>query len=748
MEPPRGGYIARPVQPGSAAIAKMDKQQHKKYQRIRTPTVLQMEAVECGAAALGIILAYHGRFVPLEELRMECGVSRDGSKAPNMLKAARRYGLEAKGFRREIEELDNIPLPAVLFWNFNHFLVLEGFGRDGRVFLNDPALGPRVVSKEEFDNSFTGVVLSFQPGDQFKKGGQKRNVFRSLLQRMEGCRKALAYIVVAGLFLVIPGLVIPTFSRIFIDDILIHNMNSWLKPLIVGMVITAILRGILVWLQQYCMLRMETSMALSASRDFFRHVFRLPIVFFSQRFAGDIASRVMLNDKIASLFSGQIAGTLISLPMISFYAILMFQYDVKLTLLAISIAVLNIVALQYVSRKRTDLNQRLQQEQGRMLGVSMYGLQMIETLKASSSESDFFSQWSGQQAKVVNASQELGFSSQCLSSIPPLLQMVNTTAILAAGGFLVMDGTMTVGMLVAFQSLTASFIQPVNGLVGLGGTLQETMADINRLDDVMRYPQDKLIIESENAERQTRSHDTAKLAGYLELKDVSFGYSRLEAPLIENFCMKLKPGSRVAVVGASGSGKSTVAKLVAGLYEPWEGEILFDNKPMREIPRYIVNNSIALVDQDICLFEGAIRDNITMWDSSVPESVMVSAAEDACIHEDITERNGYFSSLEQNGQNFSGGQRQRIEIARALSINPSILVMDEATSALDPETERKVDDNLRRRGCTCLIIAHRLSTIRDCDEIIVMDHGKIMERGTHEQLLNAGGLYADLIKMS
>jgi ABC-type bacteriocin/lantibiotic exporter with double-glycine peptidase domain len=326
--------------------------------------------------------------------------------------------------------------------------------------------------------------------------------------------------------------------------------------------------------------------------------------------------------------------------------------------------------------------------------------------------------------------------------------MVNTTAILAAGGFLVMDGVMTVGMLVAFQSLTASFIQPVNGLVGLGGALQETMADINRLDDVIRYPQDKLIIESENAERQTRSHDTAKLAGYLELTDVSFGYSRLEAPLIENFCMNLKPGSRVAIVGASGSGKSTVAKLVAGLYEPWEGEILFDNKTMREIPRYVLNNSVALVDQDICLFEGAIRDNITMWDSSIPESSMVSAAEDACIHDDITERNGYFSSLEQDGQNFSGGQRQRIEIARALSINPSILVMDEATSALDPETERKVDDNLRRRGCTCLIIAHRLSTIRDCDEIIVMDHGKVIERGTHEQLLNAGGLYADLIKMS
>ncbi|MDD4869905.1 MAG: NHLP family bacteriocin export ABC transporter peptidase/permease/ATPase subunit [Kiritimatiellae bacterium] len=726
----------------------MDKKQHRKYQRVRTPTVLQMEAVECGAAALGIILAHYGRFAPLEELRAECGVSRDGSKAPNMLKAARRYGLEAKGFRLEIEELDSISLPVIIFWNFNHFLVLEGFGSGNRVFLNDPAMGPRVVTMEEFDNSYTGVVLSFKPGPEFKKGGQKRNVLRSLLQRIDGCRKALAYIVLAGLFLVIPGLVIPTFSRIFIDNILIHGMRSWLKPLIVGMVITAILRGILVWLQQYYMLRMETSMALSGSRNFFRHVFRLPIVFFSQRFAGDIASRVMLNDKIASLFSGQIAGTLISLPMIPFYALIMFQYDIRLTLLGISIALLNIVAFQYVARKRTDLNQSLQQEQGKMLGVSMNGLQMIETLKASGSESDFFAQWSGQQAKVVNTSQELGFSSQWLSAIPPLLQMANTVAILAAGGFLVMDGDLTVGMLVAFQSLMASFLQPVNDLVGLGSTLQETMADINRLDDVIRYPQDQRIIESENADRQPDNLETAKLAGYLELKNISFGYSRLEAPLIENFSIKLTPGSRVALVGASGSGKSTIAKLVSGLYEPWEGEILFDNKPIHEIPRHVINNSISLVDQDICLFEGTVRDNITMWDSSIPESDMVTAAEDACIHDDITERNGYFSGLEQNGQNFSGGQRQRMEIARALSINPTILVMDEATSSLDAETERLVDDNLRCRGCTCLIIAHRLSTIRDCDEIIVMDHGKVMERGTHEQLLNAGGLYADLIKIN
>ncbi|CAB5112934.1 Bacteriocin/lantibiotic efflux ABC transporter, permease/ATP-binding protein [Olavius algarvensis associated proteobacterium Delta 3] len=713
--------------------------------RVRTPTVLQMEAVECGAAALGMILGYHKKIIPLEELRVECGVSRDGSKASNVIKAARKYGMDAKGFRKEPEQLTTLPLPMILFWNFNHFVVLEGI-KGKRVFIRDPASGPRAVSYEEFDQSFTGVVLTFVPGPTFQKGGEKRSVFASLRRRLRGSHAALAYAVLAGLFLVLPGLVIPTFQKIFVDSVLIGGMKNWLKPLLLAMVLTAVVRGILIWLQENCLLRTETKLALSNSSKFFQHVFRLPVEFFDQRFGGEIASRVLSNDKIAQLLSGELATTMLSLITIGFYAVLMVQYDVVLTLVGVSMALLNLLALRYTNRKRLDLSQRLQQEIGKFSGLAMSGLQMIETIKASGSESDFFAQWSGHQAKVMTAQQEMGLSSQLLSTIPSLLSAINTTAILALGGLRIIDGQLTMGMLLAFQSLMAAFLLPVTQMVNLGGTLQEAKADMNRLDDVLRHRLDKRFSNPKEAERPSPS-GPAKLSGRLELKDITFGYSRLEEPLIQDFNLLLEPGARVALVGGSGSGKSTVAKLITGLYEIWSGEILFDDKPFDTIPRHIFTNSVAMVDQDIFLFEGTVRENLTMWDPTVPDRAIFEAAKDAEIYEDIAERpGGYLSPVAEGGSNFSGGQRQRLEIARAVVGNPRILILDEATSALDPTTESLIDSKLRRRGCTCLIIAHRLSTIRDCDEIIVLDRGAVVQRGTHNQLREVEGPYADLIK--
>jgi NHLM bacteriocin system ABC transporter peptidase/ATP-binding protein len=713
--------------------------------RVRTPTVLQMEAVECGAAALAMVLGYYKKIIPLEELRVECGVSRDGSKASNMVKAARKFGLEAKGFRKEPEELRELHLPMILFWNFNHFVVLEGI-KGKRVYLRDPASGPRVVTYDEFDESFTGVVLTFQPGPEFQKSGQKRSVLRSLHRRLRGSGTALFYVVLVGLFLVLPGLVIPTFSKVFVDSILIGGMTRWLKPLLLAMALTLIVRGILTWLQQHYLLRTEAKLALSNSSKFFMHVFRLPVTFFDQRFGGEIASRVLLNDKIARLLSGELATTALSLIMIVFYAVLMFQYDVVLTLVGVFIALFNLLALRYSYRKRVDLNQRLQQEVGKLTGVAMSGLQMIETLKASGSESDFFAQWSGHQAKVMTAQQEMGLSSMLLSTIPALLSSINTIAILALGGLRIMDGHLTIGMFLAFQSLMGSFLLPVTQMVNLGSTLQETRADMNRLDDVLRHRLDRRFSKTPREEKPSPPM-SVKLSGRLELEDITFGYSRLAPPLIENFKLVLNPGARVALVGASGSGKSTVAKLVTSLYEPWGGEILFDDQPIDAISRHILNNSVAMVDQEIFLFEGTVRDNLTMWDLTVPESVIIEAAKDACIHEDIASRpGGYMSPVSEGGSNFSGGQRQRLEIARALVGHPRILILDEATSALDPATESLVANGLRRRGCTCLIIAHRLSTIRDCDEIVVLDRGNVVQRGTHEQLRDLEGHYADLIR--
>lgn len=712
--------------------------------RFRTPTLLQMEAVECGAAALGSVLGYYGRYVPLEELRAECGVSRDGSKAKNILIAARKYGFEAKGLKiSTTDELRKLRFPLMVFWNFNHFLVVEGFSRK-LVYLNDPAAGPRAVSHADFEEGFTGVVLTFEPRPEFKPGGQKRSAMQALRRRLAGNERALIYVLLVSAMLVIPGLVIPVFSKVFVDEFLIGQRQGWIPALLIGMAITALLRAGLTALQQHFLLRLELKLALSASSKFFWHVLRLPIVFFTQRYSGEIGSRVVINDMLAQVLSGQLATTLLGFVTILFYGLAMFQYSFVLTALTVGIAALNLIALQLISRQRSDANERLMQEQGKLLGATMSGVQMIETLKATGSESDFFARWAGFQTKALNAQQFLGRPTQFLNVFPRVLTAINQAAVLGFGGFLVMRGNLTVGTLVAFQSLMASFMEPVNSLVSLGVTLQLVQGGMNRLDDVLRHPLDPQTTEVSVPEESRR---LIKLSGALELNDVTFGYSRLDPPLIQNFFLSLKPGERVALVGPTGCGKSTISKLVSGLYPAWSGAVLFDGKPREELPRHVLSNSVALVDQEVFLFEGTIRENLTLWDKTAPEVSLIQAAKDACIHEDITARQGgYDSFVQENGRNFSGGQRQRLEIARALLNNPTILVLDEATSALDSKTEKLIDQNLRRRGCTCLIIAHRLSTIRDCDEIIVMERGCVVQRGTHDQLAARPGLYADLIR--
>ncbi len=713
--------------------------------RAPCPTILQMEAVECGAAALAIILGHYKKVVPLEELRVECGVSRDGSKASNVIKAARKYGLVAKGFKYELENLYEVNYPCILFWNFNHFLVLEGFGRKGKVYLNDPAQGPRVVDFEELDASFSGVVLTFEKGPDFKAGGSKAGMAAALARRLAGSETALLFVFLCGVALVLPGLVVPTFARIFIDDYLVSNRTSILGPLLAGMAITALIRVILTFLQSYYLLRLETKLAVKTSSEFFSHILRLPVSYFSQRYAGEIGSRVQINDKVASIISGRLASTALDILLIVFYAVLMFLYDVVLTLVVIALSALNILAVRLISRQRIDASRRLQKEQGKLLGTAMNGLKMIETLKATGSESDFFSRWAGYQAKALNGEQQIGILSEGTSAVPPFVSTLITTSVLLLGGLKVMNGQLTVGMLVAYQTLVASFTRPLDNFVTFGSSLQELEADMNRLDDVLRYPLDKQYTRELPAAAPAEKR-TVKLSGHVELRNITFGYSPLEAPLIENFNLVIKPGQRVALVGSSGSGKSTVAKLVSGLYEPWEGDVLFDGTPRDQLPRDLIVNSIGLVDQEVFLFGGTIRENVTMWDGTLPMPRVIEASRDAEIHAVIEERDGgYGSIVAEGGGNFSGGQRQRLEIARALAGGPTVLILDEATSALDPSTEATIDDALRRRGCTCIIIAHRLSTIRDADEIVVLHRGKIVQRGTHDEMKDQDGFYQHLI---
>ncbi len=717
--------------------------------RVKTPTLLQMEAVECGAAALGIILGYYNRIVPLEELRVECGVSRDGSKASNVLRAARKYGLVAKGFKYEnLDKLYDLRLPMVLFWNMNHFLVLEGF-KGGKAYLSDPATGPRTVTMDELDASFSGVVLTFEPGPEFTEGGEKPSMVTALQRRLQGSENALLFAILCGLFLVIPGLVVPTFSRVFIDEVLVGGRGSFLKPLLAGMLITAALRMALTYLQEYYLLRMETKIALSTSSGFFNHILRLPVTYFAQRYAGEIGSRVEINNRVANVVSGKLTTTVLDCAMIVFYAMLMFMYDVVLTLACILIAGLNIAAVRFAARMRTDSARRLLQEEGKLTGTAMNGLKMIETLKASGGEDEFFGRWAGYQAKALRAEQDLGQISEFVNAVPPLVNSLTTATILLIGGFKVMNGELTVGMLVAYQTLMASFSRPLSTFVSFGATVQELEGDMNRLDDVLRYPQDEQYDETKKVSAKLPAvRDMVKLSGHIELRHVSFGYNPLDKPLIKDFNLVIQPGQRVALVGTSGSGKSTIARMVTGLYKQWDGQILFDGIARDQLPVALLNNSLAAVDQDIFLFGGTVSENVTMWDSTIPVVRVTEACRDARVDDVIQNRVGtYQSEIEEGGGNFSGGQRQRLEIARALVGNPTILVLDEATSALDPTTESAIDDALRRRGCTCIIVAHRLSTIRDCDEIIVMDRGEIVQRGTHEEMKDdETGFYAYLIK--
>ena len=709
--------------------------------RVRTPTVIQQEAVECGAAALGIVLGHHGRIVPLEELRVACGVSRDGAKASNIVRAARAYGLEARGLRRETSALGTVPLPAIVFWNFNHFVVVEGAGRRG-VWLNDPAVGPRRVSWDEFEGAFTGVVLELTPGPDFAPGGERTRLTRALAQRLSvvAAMAPLALCVIAGLGLAIPGLVVPAFLKIFADQVLGEGDQDLVTPLALGLLAAAVAQAGLTWLQQSVLIRLSTKLSLSMSTRFMRHMLRLPVGFFLQRFAGNLVARVGLNDRVAVLLSGQLTLTLLSLVAAVVYAVAMLVIDVPLGALAILLGAANFLALRAVSRRRRDVNVVLVSETAKFNGVSIAGVQAIETIKASGAEDDFFARWSGQQAKVVNERQRLGVATMALASVPTLLAALSGAAIVTLGALLVLDGSLSLGSLLALQSLAISFTVPIASLITLGSTLQEAEGNLASLDDVLRHP------PAEANGTIAPGDGPARLSGRLEFEGVTFGHSPLAPPLIDRLSLVVEPGQRIALVGPTASGKSTVARLAAGLHRPWEGRVLLDGVPRDDLAPDLVAATVSLVDQEINLFEASIRENISLWDPTISEQAIVRAARDASIHDDIARRTGaYDRRVEEGARDWSGGQRQRLEIARALAGDPALVILDEATSALDPVVEREIDEALRARGCACLIVAHRLSTIRDADEIVVLDQGRVVQRGSHDELIAQDGLYAQLV---
>lgn len=706
----------------------------------KVPVVMQMEDLECGAASLTMILAYYRKWLPLEQVRADCGVSRDGSNARNVLKAARSYGLIAKGYRYEPEDLKkNGKFPCIIHWNFNHFLVLNGF-RNDKAYLNDPAKGSYSVSMEEFDRSFTGICMMFEPDENFEPGGKPKSMLSFARKRLVGAGIAVAFLVLTSVISSLLGVIQPVFSRIFMDRLLTGQNPEWLYPFIFALALFSAVQIIIAWIQAVWSLRIDGKLAVTGSAVFMWKVLRMPMEFFSQRMAGDILQRQGSNAAIAGTLVNTFAPLALSAIMMVFYLVLMIRYSLLLTLVGLGSIVVNMLVARFISAKRVNITRVQMRDSGKLSSATVAGIGMIETIKASGAENGYFEKWSGYQASVNTQKVRFQRLNQYMGMIPGIVTEITNTAILALGIWLTMCGQFTAGMIMAFQGFMTSFSAPAQSLIAAGQTLQEMRTEMERVEDVMEYPMDEEAPESDTQD----TYD--KLSGRLEMKHVTFGYSRLGEPLIEDFSMSLEPGSRVAFVGASGCGKSTISKLISGLYKPWSGEILFDGKPISAIDRSVFTGSLAVVDQDIILFEDTIANNIRLWDKSIEDFEVILAARDAKLHEDIMQREGgYQYKITEGGRDFSGGQRQRMEIARVLAQDPTIIILDEATSALDAKTEFEVVDSIHARGITCIVIAHRLSTVRDCDEIIVLDNGKVVERGTHEELYARGGAYTSLI---
>lgn len=719
----------------------------------RVPVIMQMERVECGAASLTMVLAYFGRWVPLEQVRKDCGVSRDGANALNVMRAARSYGLEAQAFRYTPERIkEKATFPCIVFWNRNHFLVVDGFKGD-KVYLNDPARGSTTVTMKEFKRSYSGICLVFRPGESFEPGGERKSVVPFIKERLRGgATVALIFLMVTAIITNLLGVIQPAFSRVLLDYLLTGRADQWVRPFLIALAAFSLFRVAVQWIADLHTLRINGKLAVSGNTQFQWKLLRLPMEFYSQRLAGDLQQRKESNANVAAVLVNTFAPLVLDTVMMIFYFIAMVRYSFLLALIGLLSIAINVGVSQYVSAKRVNLMRVQKRDAGKLVATTVSGIQMIETIKSSGSENGWFEKWAGNQASVATQKAKYTNVNLALGAIPDLVNSLSSVVILSVGMFLCIQGQFTPGMIMAFQGFLTSFTQPATKLIHAGQIVQEMRTDMERIQDVLDYPDDPLIVQAEQRRTEIEKDGSVdeteyeKLSGNVELKDVSFGYSRLDPPLIENFNLTLTTGSRVALVGGSGSGKSTVAKLISGLYQPWSGEITFDGRRHGEINRATFCSSVAVVDQDITIFEDTIRNNITMWDKSIEDFEVILAARDAQLHDEIMEKaGGYNYPVLEGGKNLSGGQRQRLEIARVLAQDPSIIILDEATSALDAKTEHGVVEAIRERGITCIVVAHRLSTVRDCDEIIVLDHGKVVERGTHDELMALNGHYTKLV---
>lgn len=707
----------------------------------KVPVVMQLETLECGAASLTMILSYYGKWIPLESVRRDCGVSRDGSNAKNILKAAKYYKLNVKAYRYEADTIrERGTFPCIIHWNFNHFVVLDGF-KGNKAYLNDPAKGAITVPMETFEESFTGICLEFEPSDEFEPEGKPKSMFSFAKGRLTGTKKALLFTAITSIIASLVAAISPAFSRIFLDRLLPGENPSWIIPFVIILFGFDIIQIVMSAISDIYGLRIGGKMAAIGNTTFMWHILRMPMSFFSQRMAGDIQNRQESNANIAKVLMQTFAPLVLQSGMMIFYFIVMIRYSLILTAVGLGAFGINALVSRWISKKRINITRVSMRDTAKLNSNTVSGIDMIETIKASGAENGYFAKWSGYQASANTQLVKFQKTDIYMNIIPEFMTAFATAVVLFLGVYLTFMGEFTVGMVMAFQGFLTAFMQPAQQLLSANQMLQEMRTQMERVDDVLNYPCENVFATDKEDESEYQ-----KLSGKIELKNISFGYSPLAEPLIKDFNLTLEPGKSVALVGGSGCGKSTVSKLISGLYKPWEGEILFDSKKMNEIDSSVFHGSLAVVDQDVILFEDTIANNIKMWDNSIEDFEMILAARDAQIHNDIMKRPmGYQHRLIEGGRDFSGGQRQRMEIARVLAQDPTVIILDEATSALDAKTEYEVVKAIKNRGIACIVVAHRLSTIRSCDEIIVMDNGKIIDRGTHKELLETSKLYCDLV---
>lgn len=713
--------------------------------RHKVPVIMQMESTECGAASLAMILAYYGKWLPLGQVRYDCGVSRDGSSLLNVSKAAKNYGLLTQAYSiADPDDLKKITLPCIVHWDFAHFVVVTGISRD-RIFINDPAQGKIKISKKEADTSLTGVVLTFAPGPKFKRGGHRASIASFTKERLQGAKEALLFAFITGIIIALAGVAAQIFTQVFMDDILTHRNPEWFPLFMILFGCLFLVQTVIQLLSDIYSRAFRMKLSIIGNSSFLRHLLKLPMRFFEQHVPGDLLMRQGSAATVASILVGELASVVTNVALLVIYLFFMMRYNLVLTGIAALSTVLNLLMTRFVAEKQVNLIRVSERRRGHLMSRTMSGLRDIESVKAAGAEKEFFRRWSNTYAASYNSDVSTNKTVAYLGTLPALLISISNTIVLGLGAWYIIAGEMTVGMLMAFQGIMASFTGSSGSIVGTFNSLLTLRADMERMEDVYRADPD-FALERSNTEDLLH---TGKLGGRLELRNVSFGYNKLDPPLVDDFNLKVESGRSVALVGPTGCGKSTIANIIAGINQAWSGEVLYDGLPLGRIDRSTFVNSVAVVSQGHFIFSGTVADNIKMWDGTIEDFAMILACYQAQIHKDIASRpKAYESAINEGGSNFSTGQLQRMEIAAALVREPIILILDEATSALDARTESLVMSTIKEMGITLVIVAHRLSTVRDCDEIIVMEKGKAIERGNHDELMALKGRYYDLMSVN